>query len=378
GVLPNPELSGSMEVPIDDTTGAITGLSLGLSFDLMDLITRPAERAAAKADLNQVSMDLAWEEWQVAQAARQQVFDAVFLERQAELADAQEKALKENLRVLTDARKRRLVTETERSAAESAYWQARTERLDLSTQLDTTRLGLLRMLGFPPEAALQIDPHDVPYAGFPDEIDAAGGAMPVPTTVDTTIARLPAVPPADSLLDQLEQRRIDLVALRYGYESQDAALRASILRQFPSISIGLTGGQATDRVKTIGPTVAIRLPFLNHNQGEIAVARATREQLRQEYVARLFETRSLVRTLISRLTGLRSQLHNAEMSALSQRRLVAAYGVALDAGNADVLTYYSARKDLIDAEIAVVQFRQALASVTLALDTATGGLLTTI
>ncbi len=47
-------------------------------------------------------------------------------------------------------------------------------------------------------------------------------------------------------------------------------------------------------------------------------------------------------------------------------------------GDADVLTYYSARKDLIDAEIAAIRFRQALASVTLALDTATGGLLTTI
>lgn len=372
GVLPNPELSGSMEVPFDDTTGAITGLSLGLSFDLMDLLTRPSERAAAKASLKQVSLDLAWQEWQVAQAARQQVFDAAFLEQQSALAKEQEEALKNEARVLTDAGKRRLVTETERAAAESAYLQARAERLDIGSQLDTTRLGLLRMLGFPPEAELHLDPSDIPYGVIRNGTDAGDDTTIVATAFDTTGSQFACMPTADSLLDKLERSRIDLIALRYGYESQDAALRAAILRQFPSITIGLTGGQATDRVKTIGPTLAIRLPFLDRNQGEIAVARATREQLRQEYAARVFETRSLVSILFSRLTSLQKQLLSAEVSARTERNLVAAYGVAFRMGNADVLTYYDARKDLIDAEIAVVRFRQALASVTLAIETATG------
>lgn len=373
GILPNPQLAASADFPVDDTTGASTALGLGLSLDLGGFLSRPAERAAARAGLAQVTLDIAWQEWLVAQATRQQAYNTVFLERQVALAREQEEALQENLRVLTEARKRRLVTQTDRAAAEAAFLQARATRLDLEVQRDTTRQGLLRLLGFPPTANLRLQPTGIPFAVHLDlQANEADTPARPAVAIDTTIIPLLSVFSADTLVAHLERSRLDLVALRYGYESQDASLRAAILRQFPSLNIGLNGARDTGRLLTLGPALSIGLPFFDRNQGEIAVASATREQLRQTYVARLFEARSLVDILLQQLADVQQQLHTAEAAARAQRTLVQTYGAAFRRGDADVLTYYTARTDLIAAELTVVQLRQALANLVVALETATG------
>jgi outer membrane protein TolC len=70
-------------------------------------------------------------------------------------------------------------------------------------------------------------------------------------------------PPVADLLDGLESRRLDLLALKRGYESQDATLRAAVLAQFPKISIGLNGARDTSNVKTIGVGVSLDLPLFD-------------------------------------------------------------------------------------------------------------------
>ncbi len=88
----------------------------------------------------------------------------------------------------------------------------------------------------------------------------------------------------------LEHRRPDLLALRAGYESQEARVRAAVQAQFPRIEIGLTGARDTDGVRTAGFGVVLGLPVFDRQQGEIARQRATRRQLGEEYAARLFDS----------------------------------------------------------------------------------------
>ncbi|MDB5461415.1 MAG: TolC family protein, partial [Caulobacteraceae bacterium] len=125
------------------------------------------------------------------------------------------------------------------------------------------------------------------------------------------LAAVPDVPDADpaSLADatDLGRRRPDLVALRLGYAAQDARVRAAILGQFPTLSLGMAGGSDNANVRNAGPQFSIGLPLFDRNQGAIAAEQATRAQLRAEYAARLASA-------VGQLTALRR-----EIDAQSQR-----------------------------------------------------------
>ena len=75
--------------------------------------------------------------------------------------------------------------------------------------------------------------------------------------------------------------------MQAGYRSQEAKVRAAILSQFPSFSIGITRARDTSSVYTTGFNIGLNLPLFSGNRGAIAIERATREQLREEYQARL-------------------------------------------------------------------------------------------
>ena len=54
-------------------------------------------------------------------------------------------------------------------------------------------------------------------------------------------------PSTEALLADIQDRRLDLLALRRGYESEDAKLRAAILEQFPKINLGFNAAQYKQR-----------------------------------------------------------------------------------------------------------------------------------
>ena len=116
-------------------------------------------------------------------------------------------------------------------------------------------------LGLAPEVMLTLNPApDVP-----------------PWNPDAVMAELPV----------LAKHRPDLVALQLGYRTQNARLRAAILSRFPNLTIGVTGGSDNSNVRNFGPQVTLELPIFNQNQGNIAIETATRQQLHDEYTARL-------------------------------------------------------------------------------------------
>ena len=64
-------------------------------------------------------------------------------------------------------------------------------------------------------------------------------------------------------------------------------MRAAILAQFPSFSIGINRARDTGSVYTTGFSIGLTVPLFSGNRGAIAVERATRAQLHEEYQARL-------------------------------------------------------------------------------------------
>ncbi len=280
GILPNPTLSGNVDVPVAGSTkGTTNAYGLGVDWDLKALIGHGAGVEAAQASRAAVDMDVAWQEWQVAQAARLAVYNLLALNEQAALATEMDKRLADNLDLVRKAVGKSLMTALDLAAAEAASSQARTELVSLTARARQQRLALNAALGLPPDRIVPLQKG----VSLPDHIDA---------------------PTQQEILPGLQERRLDLVALRRGYQSQEAALRKAVLEQFPDISISFNEARDTGNVITAGVGVTVGLPVFDRNQGAIALEKATRQKLFDEYVNRIFEARAEVARLLDDAQGI--------------------------------------------------------------------------
>jgi len=348
GLLPDPEMSSTFEVPAGgDTVGAANAFGLELSWDVASLIAHSAKVKEAETHREAIELDIAWQEWQVAQAAKSAAYRLAGLGSQIVVAEEIERRSTENLDLVRKAVAAGTRTARDLSTAEAASQQACEALTDLEKRSDQQRLQFNRLLGLPPEAGVRLK----------DGIE-------LPFRFD--------LPTAQELIEGLEQRRLDLVALRAGYGSQEAAVRAAILDQFPKISIGPTIGRDIENVNAAGLALTVDLPVFNRNQGRIDVEQATRQRLFDEYVNRVFEARSDVEMILSRIRFLNQQIAAAQAAESDLQRLVETYRAALASGRVDALTYYAAWNDLATNRMRTLVLRMQLAEAIVALELAAG------
>jgi outer membrane protein, heavy metal efflux system len=348
GILPNPQLSYGLDIPTAGMTqGTVNAFNFGLNWEITSLVSRGANRAAAQADAVSVDLDTAWQEWQAAEAAKLQVYHLYFFDQELAVAKKEEEDLRENLGRVKRGAALGLVTVVDVAAAEAAVQKMHTTVLTTEQQREHERLALNESLGFPANDSIPLEQNIAP----PD---------------------VKTLPSPEALTADLEQRRLDLLALRSGYRSEEEKLRAAILSQFPKIGIGFAHAGDTGNVITTGFGVTIDLPLFDRNQGAIAVEKATRTKLFDEYIARLFEARGEVARITADMNSLQRQSEATENSIPTLQGLVESYRMALLQGNADVLTYYNARADLIARRIELLDLNRQLADMHVALEIAAG------
>jgi len=180
------------------------------------------------------------------------------------------------------------------------------------------------------------------------------------------------LPPVAQLANGLEERRLDLLALKSGYQSQEEKLRAAILSQFPKINIGFAHTGDTTNVITTGFAVTIDLPIFDRNQGVVAVESATRTKLFDEYVARLFEARGEIARLVADINSLQHQIDAGEKSIPILQKVADTYREALLRGNADILSYYVARAEWVTKRLELLDLKRQLADMSVGLEIAAG------
>jgi len=349
GILPNPQLSYGLDFPYGDTTDLINAYGLGLNWEFTSLLARGYNVDSAKSHLASVRLDVAWQEWQVAQAAKLHIYRLASAFKQFEVAKDIERESSANLTVVRKAAALNHITDPDLAAAEDSSRQAHSTYLLLEQEVKTERVELNRALGFPPEWDVRIQSN-----------------LELPAMAENTVLQ------TAELLQGLEDRRLDLLALKKGCESEDANLRAAIRSQFPKINIGLNKARDTSDVRTVGFGVALDLPFFDRNQGRIAIETATRQQLFDEYAARVAEARSDVVRLIAEMDSARRQAETAKTGLPALERLAAAYEKALRQGNTDVLSYYNTRHALAVQRLEVMKLHRDRTDLLIALEIATG------
>ena len=345
GILPNPSLSAGI-TPVIGGPGTTTGWSIGLSQDLQALVTLRPRRQAARAAAGQVDAALLWQEWQVIGQARLLTVDLVEGARLGRLL-RQARALLAHRYAATRAAVAEGNASLTTVSPDLAALTATERQIDALDQLQQTRRHqLAALLGLDPGAALPLAPRlDLPV-----------------TPAAAVLASLPTLP----------ERRPDLLALRLGYRAQDARVRAAILGQFPRLTIGFTSGSDTGGVRSIGPQVTLDLPVFDRNQGKIALARATRRQLRAEYAARLAAAVGEVRAMLADSALLRRQLRLARRHLATTRRIAGAATAAFRAGNLTERAYVDFVTTRIETAQQILGLEQSLLEQQVAMATLTG------
>lgn len=348
GILPNPQLSFGEDFPYGGSSDAktINAYALGLSWDVTQLITRDARIRAAKSKAASVKLDIAWQEWQVAQAAKTAVYDLAALQKQLQLAKDIKARMGENLRLTREGAKSGAKTTLDVAAAEAADQDAYITVAGASRDVEHQKLLLNRALGLPAETDVEIEAIDLP-------------------------TRL-ILPDKRGLIEKLEARRLDLLALRRGYESQEQTLRAQVLAQFPKIGLGFNKDRDAENINTLGFGVTVDIPLFDRNQGAIATETATRQRLFDEYVNRVFQARSDVAAAFSEIGQIETEL-SAETNAVeSLKKLVETYRIARESGYVDALSYYSAIGNLEQKQINVLKLQRDLIDNRIGLEIAAG------
>jgi outer membrane protein TolC len=348
GVLPNPQLGYSLDFPTGGATeGTINAYNFSLNWEFTSLISRSAKINAAKADAASVDLDVAWEEWQTAEAAKLNVYHIYFFDQTLVLARAEEEGLKNNLDRVNRGATLGFMTRIDVAAADAAVRKMHGLVLTAEQHREQEQLALNQSLGIPAQENISLEKGIEPNA--PENL-----------------------PSGAELIDGIEERRLDLLALKSGYQAQEERLRGAVLAQFPKINIGFAHARDNTDVISSGFGITIDLPLFDRNQGAIAVEDATRTKLFDEYAARLFEARGEVARLIADMGALQKQVEAAQQSIPVLQDVVDSYRTALLQGNADVLTYYNARSDLTNKRLELLDLKRQLADMGVALEIAAG------
>ena len=333
GLLPDVQFAAGVDRPTagPDTQNAY---NVSPSLDLAALIARGNLRRAAQFTADQADLDLLWAEWGTAQQARG-------LAETVLAGEGRIVYLRRILALASDRAARSAAALERRDVAVQTTAADLAAKLDAQTLLATAehdtqkaRRDLNALLGLEASVLLPLK-----LGGDPGRYDDAA---------------------LNRALGALDQRRPDLLALRAGYQAQDANLRRAVLAQFPINQIALNFAKDPAGVVTQGVSGAFVLPILNGGRGDVRVQDATREQLRAEYQARLDQTDAEVKAAEAELASASAQAQGLSADVPRLEALVRPADAAFERHDLDSQAYLtleqnalSRRADLDDRELAV-------------------------
>ena len=340
GILPNPSLSGAL-LPLISGIGSVTAWNVGLTQDINSLTPSRPRRRAAGYSAGQVDAEILWQEWQVAGQARQLAVDLIAGERSRPLLVESFNLLSRRNAVLQQALAAGNATLVTAAPTLVALQASRSNLQTLDQRQLSLRHQLNALLGLVPEAV-----------------------VPLARTID-----LPPFDPAAirAELPTLPDRRPDLLALRLGYDAQDANVRVAILSQFPDLILGATGSSDNSSVINGGPQATVGLPIFDRNQGNVAIANATRAQLHADYSARLAAAIGQVGAMLAEMEQLSQHLALVRRDLPAARLAAGRAANAFGASNLDERSYvdlvtnrYTKEQEIVNLELALLDRQVAL------------------
>ncbi len=330
GLLPDPQLSTNIDHPA--TAGYTNGLGLGLGYDIIPLITRQARISAAQGTEARVHLELLWQEWQVIQQARSLAVRFQLERQRLTLLRTMRKLYQQRYQHSQQGLMEGNITIDVNGTDLTALVDSFSQISRLEQQHNQTRHDLHHLLGLQADVVISL-------AKLPAETSID------PACVQAQIRKLPTIRP-------------DLLALKAGYQAQEERVRAAILAQFPSFSIGINRARDTSNVYTGGFSIRLNLPLFSGNRGAIAIQRATRKQLSEEYQARLAQTQTDVSRLMKLQSIIEEQRHHLQIYLPRLKELVERARRAYRQGDIDALTFLNMESTWVKKHLEQITLEQ--------------------
>jgi outer membrane protein, heavy metal efflux system len=346
GLLPDPQIAISQDFLAHKQPGFTSAYNYGISEDISSLLTRSTRVAAAKSQADQVNLDLLWAEWQTIAQAQLLFNQVVSLRAQQQQLAAEQAALAPVDVHVRKALQQGNLTYDGASAGLNAYADASKRLSDSMIQLHQAEHDLRLLLGLAPDAPLHL-------------IGESFRVSPTQEQVQAALASLP-------------QRRPDLLALQAGYKAQEATLRGAIRAQFPALNLGVDRQRDTSDIVTNGFTLGLTLPLFDRNRGNIAIEKATRQQLKDDYENRVLTTRSDIQQLTTDLETLSRQRDQLQAQSTRLDEARSAAETAWKKGLLDWPTYLSIRANALSADMDFIAARDQQSQQAIALETLLG------
>ena len=310
------------------------------------MLTQANKVTSAQAEQQAINLQLAWQEWQVAQAAKLACYQLQVYDQQYTLLSESLKRLDSNKVQIQKALQQGWATELENSTVLSAVEALQSRLQTLLQQKQHQQERLNRVLGQTSGQSITYQQTELPHELI--------------------------TPNFEQLSQELTEHRLDLLALKQGYLVQEEQVRIAILQQFPKISIGLTQTKNNSDYYTMGAGAALSLPIFDQNQGAIAIATASRQVLFDEYSNRDFQSKADIAELLTTIISINAEIKTAQKGLSQLDTLFKAYTTTFNEGQIDQPTYYAAWNNVTDKQLEMLTLQLHLLEARIALETATG------
>lgn len=346
GLLPDPVVQFSALQPYGlGASGHTTSLADGFLWDLSRLVTRSTDIHLAKERARSIHYQIAWREWVAANRVRLTARRVYWLHQEWQIAQDAQGFWSRNDRLLARDTRRHLIAGSKTLVWEAVWDSLRLQTASLKRAYDDARFSLNRQLGLPPRARLSI-------------------ARPKATVLPTlTAARL---------FRRAAHRRLDLVALVASYHSANSALMRAVLDQYPRLSLGFAGARNSSGVTEAGFQLSLVVPLFNRGRGAVALAKARRGVLFQDYVARLARARAQIYRLKATAFSLNRELKSLHGRSQTLGRFTRAAQGSYKAHALGLFPYLTLMQELLTVRLHITALRLARATAAIALQTATG------
>jgi len=340
-LLPDPQLSSSFDYPKNNSLGVVTATSVGLAIDINAILTKASMENKGKDLALQSDLALLWQEWQVIVKIKMAAVDFLAEKNKLALSLIMISQLEELYRVYDAAQTKHASTLAQTGIHLKNLIDSKINYGQLKLRHEKTKLLLNKMLGISPDADINLS------------------EQPMPVRIDDKTM--------SSLVSRLSVTRPDLLALKAGYDAQEASVRASILAQFPSFNLGITSTSDNSGLKTQGFNIGVNLPLLNGNRANIAIERATRDFLAAEYQNRLKKSEYNVNKMQVMVRSIENELAllNETLASLSLR--IETLKKAMQRGDINVLEYSNEKSSLFKRELERINLRASLLKTHIAL-----------
>lgn len=339
----DPQLSANFDQPTSNAPGVVNAWGVGLSYDVMSLITHSSQVKSAKYQVQQAKLEMEWQEWQVVQQARILFFKSISEQQQLKLLASSLKLYQERYQRSEKALEQGNATLETVSTDLTSLVDLTSQTNQLSQTHSETQQALSELMGLDSRVIFNLQQPEVLTPVTKEKIDKA--------------------------LQNLAKKRPDLLALKAGYSSQEVKVYQAVLNQFPAINIGFNHASDTGSIVTNGLSMSINLPIFSGNKGVIAQERATRNQLGVEYRNRLNQSANQVYNLMEKRHSLKAQLNSLNLYLPKLQTLVDQARPAYNNGDLDALVYINLENSWIQKKLEKLNVEQQLSLNEIALDT---------